>query len=238
MLRACFCQGYIRVLIDVKNEKFEILGRHTSYNVQKVLWLADELGIQYKHTQIGGKYGGTDDQSFSELNPHQKVPVLIHEQTIVWESNTILRYLAELFDSSSSEIGWYGASAYQRSLVSRWMDWSIDRLESDFVGVFWGYYRTPEQDRDLKAIADSIEKYENSMRILSLQLAKNNFLLGEAISLADVVTGVFIHRLYVLNLDINFPENIQKWYERLTQRESYSKWVMSDFSELKGRSVY
>jgi len=135
-------------------------------------------------------------------------------------------------------MGWYGGNAFQRSLVSRWMDWSIDRLESDFVGVFWGYYRTPEENRNLKAIADSIEKYENSLRILSVQLAENDYLLGETISLADVAAGVFIHRLYVLNLNIHFPLNIQQWYKRLTERKSYNKWVMSDFSELKGRSVY
>ena len=222
----------------MKNEKLEILGRHTSYNVQKVLWFADELGIDYTHQQIGGKHGGTNEQSFLELNLNGKVPVLIHGQEAIWESNTILRYLAELIATSTTQTSWYGESAFQRSLVSRWMDWSIDRLEAEFVGVFWGYYRTPEENRDLTAIADSINKYESSLQALSLQLAENDFLLGSEISLADVVTGVLIHRLYVLDLKISFPQNIRHWYERLSQRKGYIKWVMSDFSELKGRTVY
>jgi len=220
------------------NEKIEILGRHTSYNVQKVLWLADELGIEYDHQQVGGKYGGTDQQSFFELNPNRKVPVLIHGETTLWESNTILRYLAEIFDTAVAESGWYGASAYQRSLVSRWMDWSIDRLETEFVGVFWGYYRTPEENRDMRAVADAIKKYEASLCVLSTELSENKFILGSDITLADVVTGVFIHRLYVLDLKISFPDNVQNWYARLTQRKAYQKWVMSDFTELKGRPTY
>ena len=221
-------------------KEFEILGRHTSYNVQKVLWFADELGIEYQHRQIGGRHGGTDSSEFLKLNLNRKVPVLIHGQIVVWESNTILRYLAELVDASgmATAAKWYGDNAHQRSLVSRWMDWSIDKLEPAFVGVFWGYYRTPESKRNTNAIADSIEKYENSLGVLSEQLATNEFILGQSISLADVVAGVFIHRLYVLDLGISFPDNIQSWYQRLTRRQSYEKWVMSDFSELKGRSDY
>ena len=74
-----------------------IYGRHTSYNVQKVLWLLEELQIQYQHIQAGGKFGGTDTEEFGKLNPMRKVPVLVDGNKVVWESNTILRYVVDSY---------------------------------------------------------------------------------------------------------------------------------------------
>jgi len=212
----------------------QILGRHTSFNVQKVLWLADEIGCDYKHTEIGGKYGGNQTAQFLKLNPLGKVPVLVDAENAIWESNTILRYLAD----SRAQRFWLGDTPYQRSLVNRWLDWSIEPLESAFVGVFWGYYRTPPEQRDETAIAESVVRYESCLEALNNQLADQPFLLGAKMSLADIATGVFLHRLYSIDIDILYPEGVTNWYQRLTSRPGYAKWVMSDFTELKGRTAY
>lgn len=79
----------------------KILGRTTSFNVQKVLWLADELSLEYDHIELGGKFGGLDSQEFARLNPMKKVPVLVDEQHSIWESHTILRYLAAKYGDNN-----------------------------------------------------------------------------------------------------------------------------------------
>ena len=71
-----------------------IYGRHTSYNVQKVLWALDELALEFDHTNLGGKYGGLGTAEFRALNPNNKIPVLMDDGLVVWESNAIVRYLA------------------------------------------------------------------------------------------------------------------------------------------------
>ena len=115
-------------------KKIEIFGRHTSYNVQKVLWIADELELEYSHIQIGGRFGGNDTDDFLLMNPFGKVPVLRHGDDLIWESNTIVRYLADSFSKDT----WIASTPYERSLDERWMDWSIEKLEPAFVDVFWG----------------------------------------------------------------------------------------------------
>ena len=67
---------------NIKNDKIEIHGRHTSYNVQKVLWLADELNLEYVHFQIGGRFSGNDTTKFRSMNPLGKVPVIRHERCL------------------------------------------------------------------------------------------------------------------------------------------------------------
>jgi len=215
-------------------KKIEIFGRHTSYNVQKVLWIADELELDYSHIQIGGRYGGNDTTDFLLMNPLGKVPVLRHGDNVIWESNTIVRYLA----NSYSKETWIASTPYERSLSERWMDWSIEKLEPAFVGVFWGFYRTPPDNRNDSEIEKCIVDCEQCLSNIGSQLANKNNLLGYNPSVADIAIGVFLHRLWSIDLDIKFPDNVQNWYGRLTERAGYSRWVMSDFTELQGRSGY
>ncbi len=215
-------------------DKVEILGRHTSYNVQKVLWLADELALDYTHTEVGGRFGGTESADFLSLNPLGKVPVLCHGDKVIRESNTIVRYLADIF----SDGVWISPRAYQRSLAEQWMDWSIEKLEPAFVAVFWGYYRTPPEQRDDAAIRSGVADVQAGLVVLSAALDDQSFLLGKQSSVADIATGVFLHRLIDIDLPVSVPQNVMDWYQRLSAMTGYRRWVMSDYSELRGRAAY
>ena len=211
-----------------------LYGRHTSYNVQKILWLADELGLEYRHIELGGQPGDTQSDEFGRLNPMRKVPVLVDNDRAIWESNTILRYLVKAYGSNQ----WQQQDAYQNSLVERWMDWAQTRFEPAFVGVFWGYYRTPEEKRDMSAVNNSLDDCLFCLSRLDDQLATAQFLAGDQLSLADIATGVFLYRLVGIDLNVILPDRVLSWYERLQQRSAYRRWVMSDFSSLHGRLQY
>jgi len=211
-----------------------IYGRHTSFNVQKILWLLDELSIKYSHIQLGGKFGGTETEEFGKLNPMRKVPVLVDGDNVIWESNTILRYLVSSYGSGA----WEEGNAYKRSQFERWMDWSQSKFEPAFVGVFWGYYRTPMNLQNKSEIESAIKLCENCLEKLDQQLQHKKYMLGENMSLADITSGVFIYRLIEIGLAFELPKNVAGWYKNLQKSYGYQKWVMSDFSELKARLEY
>ena len=122
----------------------KVWGRRSSFNVQKVLWLVGELGLAHAHIPAGGDFGRLDEPSFRALNPHGRVPVIEDGDLAVWESHAILRYLAARYDRS----GLWSADPAERARVDSWMDWAQSTLQPDFLmGVFWGYYRTPESQR-------------------------------------------------------------------------------------------
>ncbi len=212
----------------------QLYGRTTSYNVQKVLWLLTELNLDFKHIECGGRHGGLDSEQFLALNPLGKVPVLIDDNKIIRESNTILRYLAASYGGKS----WWFDEPYKRSQYEIWMDWSIDVFEPAFVGVFWGYYRTPDSQRDWNHIKASQRKCQDCLSIMNNQLKNADYLCANTISLADISIGVFIYRLVEIDLDIALPEKVHDWYLKLLSRNGYKTYVMSDFSELKGRLQY
>jgi len=211
-----------------------LYGRHTSYNVQKVLWLLEELALEYQHVELGSNPGDTETDEFGRLNPMRKVPVLVDDKISVWESNTILRYLVNCYGTAS----WAPGDAYRRSMVERWMDWSQSKFQPAFNDVFWGYYRTPEHLRNMDLVGSNLTICEECFDQLNRQLEGSSFLLGEDLSLADITSGVFLYRLKEIDLQVDLPPLVSKWYERLQARNGYQKWVMSDFSSLFARLAY
>ncbi|CAG9296473.1 glutathione S-transferase family protein [Celerinatantimonas diazotrophica] len=212
----------------------KLYGRATSFNVQKVLWLLEELHLSYEHIEIGGKFGGLDSPEFARINPMKKVPVLVDDDKVIWESHTILRYLVASYGKNS----WYKESPYERSLYERWMDWSHLIFQPAFMGTFWGYYRTPESKRDINQIETDLNKCFDCLNQLEAALADKNYLLGGEISLADVCSGAILYRLTSQGLTVPLPENVRCWFDRLKARSAYQKSIMSDFSELKAREAY
>lgn len=212
-----------------------IWGRRSAFNVQKVLWLADELELDYRHVDAGGAAGGLDDPQFLAMNPHGRVPVIDDGGTVVWESHAILRYLAARSDAGT----FWSDDPAVRSLADRWMDWAQTSLQPDFlVGVFWGFYRTPEPDRNMERVAAKVESCARHMSLLDGVLAESRFIAGDTMTLADIVVGTHLYRYF--NIDIERPDvpRLSAYYERLKARAAYARTVMLPFDDLYGRTDY
>jgi glutathione S-transferase len=209
-----------------------VWGRRSSFNLQKVMWLVGELGVAHNHIELGGKFGGLDKPEFLAMNPHGRVPVIDDNNTIVWESHAILRYLAARY---GGDLFWSDDAA-TRSQWDRWMDWAHTTLQPDFlVGVFWGFYRTPEPQQNLARVKDSVARSARHFQLLDRWLAGRAFMLGDQLTLADIPAGTHLYRYF--NLEIERPRlpNVEAWYRRLQDRPAYRAHVMVPFEELRGR---
>ncbi len=210
----------------------KVWGRRSSFNVQKVLWLVGELGLAHEHVPAGGSFGGLDAPSFRAMNPHGRVPVIADGELVVWESHAILRYLAARYDTG----GFWRAEPSERARIDGWMDWSQTALQRDFLmGVFWGFYRTPEAQRDWPAIRKSLARCADHFRLLDDVLAERPFLAGEELSLADIPAGTSLYRYFELDIERPATPNVTAWYRRLQERPAYREHVMLPFAELSGR---
>lgn len=113
----------------------EVLGRATSGNVQKVLFLLERAGVPYKRHDYGKTFEGTTlTAEYKALNPTQKVPTLRDGDLHVWESHTILRYIANVQDA----VALYPRDPAARSQVERWMDWTLASLNVGLSGRLQG----------------------------------------------------------------------------------------------------
>lgn len=209
-----------------------IWGRRSSFNVQKVLWLAAELGLDYEHVPVGGDFGGLDEPAFRAMNPHGRIPVLQDGELAVWESHAILRYMAARF----GEGAFWPDDPAARAGVDSWMDWAQTALQPAFlVGVFWGYYRTPEAERDWRAIRSSLAATSALFHLLDGVLCKNAFLAGDTLTLADIAAGANLYRYFELDIERPSLPHVGAWYDRLKGRAAYRDHVMIPFGELRGQ---
>ena len=119
------------------------------------------------------------------------------------------------------------------------MDWAQTRLQVDFLtGVFWGYYRTPAVERDATAVERSVKRCADHFMMLDSMLEGRDWLLEDAITLADITIGTHLYRY--LNLDIQRPAlpNVDRWFSTLCARPAYAEHVMVPFDDLYGRLDY
>ena len=210
----------------------KVWGRRSSFNVQKVMWLIGELGLEHRHIDAGGNFGGLDTPDFLAMNPHGRIPVIRDDDAIVWESHAILRYLAARHGAGK----FWSDDPLARARVDGWMDWSQTALQPDFlIGVFWGFFRTPEDKRNWPAIRAALARCARDFEKLDRLLEGRSFLLGDALTLAGITAGTSLYRYFELQIERPQLPQVERWYRRLQERPAFSEHVMIPFEELRGR---
>lgn len=208
-----------------------IWGRPNSSNVQKPLWLCTELAIPFERIDAGGAHGRTRDPDYLAMNPNALVPTIEDGGFVLWESNTIVRYLAAKHGAHD----WYPSGLHARALVEQWMDWSSTVFAPAMTAAFWGLVRTPEAERDTGAIRASGERSSEALAILDRQLEGRDHVCGSAPTLADIALGINTYRWFNLPWDAagyRRPElpALAAWYRRLAARPAYRQVVMTPIS--------
>src|SRR5581483_4683363 len=192
----------------------KIWGRTTSSNVQKVLWTCAELGIEYDRTDWGGPFGGNQDPEYLRLNPNGLVPTVIDGDLVMWESNTIIRYLCTTRGGDRL----YPKDPAARTYVERWMDWQLSVIGAPMGALLQGLVRSTPENRDAAAVEAARRRAITAWTIVDDALAGQQFLAGDFLSLAEMTLGTHIYRWF--NYPIERPEmkNLQGWYERCSAR--------------------
>jgi glutathione S-transferase len=206
-------------------------GRASAFNVQKPLWLLRELGLEFANPQVGGQHGGLDTPEFRALNPHGLIPVLCDGDVVVWESHAVLRYLGARY---APDVLW-PADAGERSRVDRWLDWSQSTLQPAFMRLFFGWFRTPEAQRNPVEIKAALEECDRLFARLDAWLDKRPYLAGNDFTLADIPAGTALWRYFEMGVDVPRHANVDAWYARLAQRAAYRDSVMVSFEFMRGR---
>ena len=210
-------------------------GRENAYNVQKVLWLLDELKLEFRHHPVGSQPAELMSEGFLAINPHGRIPALRDQGLVVWESNTILRYLATRYGNSTL----YPEDIISRTHVERWMDWELASWQPAFLDLFWHYYRTPESEHNSPLIDEAALRCGRLLQILDAQLAKQPYLAGEVFTLADISCGSALYRYFNMGYHgVIKPPHVVAWFHRLTKHPAYRKRIAISFDELHGRLAF
>jgi glutathione S-transferase len=196
----------------------QILGRRSSINVRKVLWACDEIGLPFAREDWGLGFRSTQAPAFLALNPNALIPVIDDDGFVLWESNTICRYLAARHGRSDL----LPIDAQARARVEQWMDWQSGELNNAWRYAFMALSRKSAAHTDAAAIAASRHNWSRHMQILDAQLDKTvAYAAGPAFTLADIGLGLSVHRWLMMPIERPALAAVAAYAERLRQRPGF-----------------
>lgn len=191
-----------------------LLGRKTSGNVQKILFFLEETGTPYERDDYGRQFGNTQTPEYLAMNPTGKVPTLVDGKLAIWESNTILRYLAATYAE-----GLTGASPGERTEVERWMDFLISAVNPGYLAGFKASKLEPgERPEGLDA---QIADLHAQMQIVSADLEGRTHLALDRLTIADIALAPIMGRC--LNFPYERPSmpGLEAWFEGISARPAF-----------------
>jgi glutathione S-transferase len=208
----------------------KIMGRKTSVNVQKVMWVVGELNLPHFRLDMGGTFGGLETPEFMALNPNRLVPVIDDAGFVLWESNAIVRYLSEAYGRGS--LAPEGRSGFARA--DQWMEWTTSMIYSPIIGgAYYQLIRTSAAQRDRAQMDAAVTKAGERLAILDKKLADSAFICGDALTIADIAAGALMYRYFTLPIARPSLPHVESWYRRLCDRPANREHVMVDYQGLK-----
>ena len=204
----------------------KVWGRTSSSNVQKVMWAIGELELPHERIDAGREYGGLDTAEYRALNPNRVIPTLQDGDAVLWESNSVVRYLAAKFGAGRL----WPLDHAERGIADQWMDWQQTTLLPDMRTVFWGLVRTPAEQRDQRRIDAAVESLKELWSRLDGHLRGRPFIAGERLTMGDIPVGVLCYRYHALGIARAPLGNLEAWYGRLTSRAAFRRHVMLPLS--------
>ena len=222
-------------MADNKRQKLTIWGRANSVNVQKVLWCLAELDLAYERIDAGMQFGKNNEAPYLAMNPNGRVPTLVDGDYVLWESNSVMRYLCTAYGQGTGEgtgagsvkgSPIYPASPKARAGVDRWLDWTLSTLQPVDRPVFWALVRTAPEKRDMVAIQKDVDAEAVVWRIVEAQLETRRFIEGDQFTIADIALGAYARRWLGVEgvTKPNLP-NVERWFAQFAARPGFVRFI-------------
>ncbi len=198
----------------------KLYGHPWSNAARRVQMLCEELGIAYTYETVALMDGQQYTPEYQKMNPNSKVPVVDDDGFMLWESQTIMRYLADKHKAHT----WYPADLKARAQVEQWLDWNQTRLGPEAAKIMFNTHFAGD-NRNEQSIEDAKKWLLKILPVLNSVLETRAHLCGEQITLADLAIATNIAYLEACQYDFSAYPAIQPWYQAIKARPSFAKTV-------------
>jgi len=182
--------------------------------------MLEECGLNYKIMPLDMPNKEHKTEQFLKLNPNGKVPCMVDEGFVLWESAAIVQYLAE---KHMPEM--LGTSLKEKSLVQQWSFWTMTEAQPPLVDILIQKFFVPEDKRDTALIARREKQLPNIFAVLENSLADKKFLAGNKYSVADLMVGSAMNLAMGVGQSFAQYPNIKAWMNELMSRPAWQKFA-------------
>jgi len=181
----------------------------------RALWMAMELGIDYEHLPIEIGDAGARSPEFLAINPNGRLPVIVDDGFVLFESLAITLYLAKKHGKL------YPATLEGEAKAWQWSFWAIAEVDR---GVnIWSLHavRLPLEERNAALREEALKIIAAPFQVLDAALAKTPYLLGDEFTVADLNVAAVISR--AIDMDLSATPHLKAWLTRCLDRPAARK---------------
>ncbi len=188
---------------------YKVLGTATT-RAFRVLWMMEELGLEYEHLAFPPR-----SKEILAANPSGKVPALLVEDEIILDSAAIIQFLADK----------HGGLTYEAGTIKRGQQDSFTQFINDELDApLWCAARNTfilPKDKRVPQIKDTLKwEFSRSMKILEGRMGDNEFVMGDKITVPDIILTHCCVWAHVAGFDM--PEGpLQTYFKRMIKRPAY-----------------
>lgn len=195
----------------------KLYGHPFSNNVRRVQMLCEECGIPYRYETIDLMQGEQYSPAFLALNPNGAVPVIDDDGFVLWESQAIMRYLADKHEAST----WYPTELKARARVDAWLDWNHTRLGPETGKIAFNTLFLGDKG-DKQKIEEGKTMLEKVLPVLESALGAQSYIGGNQPTLADLAAVPNFAFLEMCRYDFGHYPAINAWYGAMKRRNSFA----------------
>ena len=183
----------------------------------RALWIAEEVGLDYEHLPIEIGDAGAGAPEFRKLNPNGRLPFIVDDGFVLFESLAITLYLAKKHSNGRL----YPAALEDEAKTWQWTSWALTEVDR---GVnIWSLHavRLPEAERDAAKREEALRVLAKPFRVLDAAVATQPYLIGDDFTVADLNVAAVISR--AVDMDLAAVPNLKAWLTRCLDRPAARK---------------
>jgi len=178
----------------------------------RALWVAEELGLDYRHLPVEIGDAGARSPEFLALNPNGRLPVIVDDGFVLFESLAITLYLAKKYSAGKL----YPGTLQGEARAWQWSFWAIGEVDR---GVnIWSLHavRLPPAERNAALREEALKVIAAPFAVLDAAVAKQLYLLGDEFTVADLNVAAVISR--AIDMDLSAVPYLKAWLVRCLDR--------------------
>lgn len=184
------------------------------------IWLANELGIPFKHVPVTQPYRPhaaemhSRSPEFLKINPNGRVPSIDDDGLVLHESLAINLYLAKKHGGPLAP-----ANVAEDGQMMMWSFWAVTEVEGKALEVM----------RDPKGATQALDMLKAPFAVLDAALAKTGTLVGGRFTVADINVAECVRYASAATSLFDAAPNVKAWLATCQARPAFkTMWAKRD----------
>ncbi len=194
----------------------------------RALWTLRELGVDFEFVNVNMMAGEHHRPEFLALNPAGKLPVLVDGDFVLTESVAMVLYLAAQYPEKRL----LPPAGEARGQVTKWLLFAATELEQPLWRIARHTAIYPKDERLPGDLPLARRDFQDMASVMEEHMRGRQFLVGDAVTVADFVTAYTLDWANEVHLLDTFPV-LRAYMDRMYARPNAPLRIAAAFASIR-----